>query len=68
MRAAGSRYADTLSVHVRFVCGTSGHINTVPATPFYSRLIIYDSEAWAEVRDATHPDEAGSLVIVGIGS
>jgi predicted dehydrogenase len=63
MRAAGSSYADTLSVHVRFVCGASGHINTVLATPFYSRFIIYGSEAWAEVRDATHPDEAGTSTL-----
>ena len=29
------------------------------ATPFYSRLTIFGSEGWAEVRDASHPDEAG---------
>jgi predicted dehydrogenase len=63
MREASSGYADTLSVHVRFVCGATGHINTILATPFYSRLIIYGSEAWAEVRDSTHPDEAGTSTL-----
>jgi hypothetical protein len=28
-------------------------------TPFYARLFIYASEAWAEVRNATQPDQAG---------
>jgi predicted dehydrogenase len=63
MRVASSGYADTLSVHVRFVCGASGHINTILATPFYSRLIIYGSDSWAEVRDVTHPDEAGTSTL-----
>ena len=58
-RMASSGYADTLSVHVRFASGATGHINTILATPFYSRFIIYGSDSWAEVRDATHPDEAG---------
>jgi predicted dehydrogenase len=31
----------------------------VLATPFHARLAIFGSEAWAEVRDASHPDEAG---------
>jgi predicted dehydrogenase len=63
MRMASSSYADTLSVQVRFVCGASGHINTILATPFYSRLIIYGSDAWAEVRDEAHPDEAGTSTL-----
>jgi predicted dehydrogenase len=58
-RIDNSGYADTVSVHVGFACKATGHFSTVLATPFYSRLAIFGSEGWAEVRDASHPDEAG---------
>ena len=51
-------YADTVSIHVGFSSKATGYISTVLATPFYSRLAIFGSEGWAEVRDASHPDEA----------
>ena len=44
-------YADTLSVHFAFASKATGYLNTVLATPFYSRLAIFGSEAWAEVRE-----------------
>jgi NIPSNAP len=37
----------------------TGYFSTVLATPFYSRLTIFGSEGWVEVRGASHPDEAG---------
>jgi predicted dehydrogenase len=58
-RVAFANSADVLSLQLRFACGATGYINTILATPFYARLIIYGSEAWAEVRNATHPDQAG---------
>lgn len=58
-RVAFTKSADVLSLQLRFVSGATGYINTVLATPFYSRLIIFGSEAWAEVRNATHPDQPG---------
>jgi predicted dehydrogenase len=56
-------YADTLSVHFAFASKATGYLNTVLATPFYSRLAIFGSEAWAEVRDSSHPDEAGASTL-----
>ena len=58
-RMSNTGYADTLSVHIGFASKATGYLNTVLATPFYSRLAIFGSEAWAEVRDSSHPDEAG---------
>ena len=58
-RAENTGYADTVSVHVGFASKATGYFSTVLATPFYSRLTIFGSEGWAEVRDASHPDEAG---------
>jgi predicted dehydrogenase len=62
-RMSNTGYADTLSVHFGFASKATGYLNTVLATPFYSRLAIFGSEAWAEVRDSSHPDEAGASTL-----
>jgi predicted dehydrogenase len=62
-RMSNTGYADTLSVHFGFASKATGYMNTVLATPFYSRLAIFGSEAWAEVRDSSHPDEAGASTL-----
>jgi hypothetical protein len=49
-RMAFAKSADVLSLQLRFACGATGNINTILATPFYARLIIYGSDAWAEVQ------------------
>jgi predicted dehydrogenase len=58
-RIENTGYADTVSVHVGFASKATGYFSTVLATPFYSRLAIFGSEGWAEVRDASHPDQSG---------
>jgi predicted dehydrogenase len=60
---AHTDYTDTLSVHVGFTSKATGYFSTVLATPFHSRLAIFGSEAWAEVRDASHPDEIGTSTL-----
>jgi predicted dehydrogenase len=62
-RMSNTGYADTLSVHFGFASKATGYLNTVLATPFYSRLAIFGSEGWAEVRDSSHPDEAGASTL-----
>lgn len=62
-RMAFAKSADVLSLQLRFACGATGYINTILATPFYARLIIYGSDAWAEMRNATHPDQAGPTTL-----
>jgi predicted dehydrogenase len=62
-RMSSRGYADTLSVHFGFASKATGYLNTVLATPFYSRLAMFGSEAWAEVRDSSHPDEAGASTL-----
>jgi predicted dehydrogenase len=62
-RMSNTGYADTLSVHFGFASKATGYLNTVLATPFYSRLAIFGSEGWAEVRDSAHPDEAGASTL-----
>ena len=58
-RVAFPTTGDVLSAHLRFACGATGYINTILATPFYSRLAIFGSEAHVEVRNETHPDQPG---------
>jgi predicted dehydrogenase len=62
-RVACANSADVLSLQLRFACGATGYINAILTTPFYARLIIYGSEAWAEVRNATHPDQRGPATL-----
>jgi predicted dehydrogenase len=62
-RTENTGYVDTLSVHVGFTSKATGYFSTVLATPFYSRLSIIGSEGWAEVRDTSHPDEAGPSML-----
>jgi predicted dehydrogenase len=62
-RMSNTGYPDTLSVHFGFASKATGYLNTVLATPFYSRLAIFGSDAWAEVRDSSHPDEAGATTL-----
>jgi len=50
---------DVVSVHLRFADGTTGHIAAVSATPFYGRLLVNGSLAWAEARDREHVDPGG---------
>jgi hypothetical protein len=47
----------------RLASEATGYPNTVLSTPFYSRLAIFGSEGWAEVRDSSHPDEAGASTL-----
>jgi predicted dehydrogenase len=58
-RVAFADSADVLSLQLRFVCGATGYTSSILATPFVARLIVYGSEGWAEVRNATHPDQVG---------
>jgi predicted dehydrogenase len=51
-RMSNTGYPDTLSVHFGFASAT-GYLNTVLATPFYSRLAIFGSDAWAKAGATT---------------
>jgi predicted dehydrogenase len=52
---------DVVSVHLRFADGTTGHIAAVSATPYYGRLLVNGSLAWAEARDRQHVDPGGPV-------
>jgi predicted dehydrogenase len=62
-RVAFPGNGDVLSAHIHFASGATGYLNTVLVTPFDSRLAVYGSEAWVEVRDSSHPDQPGSSIL-----
>lgn len=45
---------DTLSTHVEFSGGRTATLNALTHTPFFSRLAVFGSDGWAEVRDKAH--------------
>lgn len=54
---------DVLSVHLQFECGITASLSALSATPFYSRIAIFGSMAWMEMRDNDHPEESAGTQI-----
>ncbi|WP_088344528.1 MULTISPECIES: Gfo/Idh/MocA family oxidoreductase [Rhodomicrobium] len=50
---------DVLSVQCRFASGATGHLNAILVTPLYINFVVFGSDAWAELRNHTHPDTPG---------
>jgi predicted dehydrogenase len=47
---------DTLGVLAMFQSGAQALIGAVLATPYDGRFALYASDAWADIRDFSHPD------------
>lgn len=45
---------DTLTAQVKFDSGRTASLNAFTHTPFYSRLAIFGSKGWVEIRDKAH--------------
>lgn len=50
---------DVISIQIRFESGMLGYINSIIATPFFTRFHVFGSEGWAEIRDSNHPQQVG---------
>jgi predicted dehydrogenase len=50
---------DVLTAQLRFASGATGHLNAILVTPLYINFTVFGSEAWAELRNHTHPDTPG---------
>jgi predicted dehydrogenase len=62
-RVAYKATGDVISAHLRFNSGATGYFNAILVTPLYIKLIVFGSEAWAEVRNHTHPDTPGPTTL-----
>jgi predicted dehydrogenase len=54
---------DVLTVQLRFASGATGHLNAILVTPLYINFTVFGSEAWAELRNHTHPDTEGPATL-----
>ena len=63
-RVAYKDNGDVLSVHVRFASGATGYLNAILVTPLYISFTLFGSDAWAEIRNHTHPDTPGPTSLV----
>lgn len=50
---------DVLTVQFTFASGAYGTLNNVSASPFYGRLTVFGSKAWAESRARAHMQAGG---------
>jgi predicted dehydrogenase len=58
-RVAYPDNGDVASALIRFESGATAYLNAILVTPHYLCLTVFGSEAWVEVRNATHPDTPG---------
>jgi predicted dehydrogenase len=58
-RALGWPTGDVVSVQLRFEAGMTASLSAILKTPLFLRYHVFGSDAWAEVRNATHPDTPG---------
>ncbi|HEY0354532.1 MAG TPA: Gfo/Idh/MocA family oxidoreductase [Enterovirga sp.] len=63
-RVAYKQTGDVISVLMRFQSGATGYINAILVTPLYIGLTVFGSEAWAEIRNHTHPDTPGPTTLI----
>jgi predicted dehydrogenase len=63
-RVAYPETGDVVSALLRFESGATGYLNAILVTPHYLCLTVFGSEAWVEVRNATHPDTPGPSTLV----
>jgi predicted dehydrogenase len=62
-RVAYKETGDVISAHVRFKSGATGYLNAILVTPLYITFTVFGSDAWAEIRNHTHPDTPGPTTL-----
>ena len=62
-RVAYKETGDVISAHMRFASGATAYLNAILVTPLYITFTVFGSEAWAEIRNHTHPDTPGPTTL-----
>lgn len=52
---------DVVTVQLKFAAGMTATLSALLYTPHFIRLHVFGSDAWAEVRNDTHPDTPGGV-------
>jgi predicted dehydrogenase len=55
---------DTLGVLAMFRSGAQALIGAVLTTPYDGRFALYGTDAWADIRDFSHPDAPGGTALI----
>ena len=55
---------DIITIQFKFASGATGLMCNMATTPYYSRLSMFGTDAWLEVRDTAHPQMGGEAHIV----
>lgn len=58
-RVLGWPTGDVVTVQMRFEAGMTATLSAILKTPLFLRYHVFGSDAWAEVRNSTHPDTPG---------
>jgi len=57
---------DVVSAQLKFEAGMTATLSAILYTPHFIRLHVFGSDAWAEVRNDTHPDTPGGVATLAI--
>ncbi len=58
-RSLGWETGDLVTVQLRFEAGMTATMQAILNTPHFIRTHVFGTDAWAEVRNPTHPDTPG---------
>ncbi len=54
---------DTMSVHIRFRHGGTAYVSASLAMPFVSRVAVFGSKGWIDIRDKAHVEAPAGWVV-----
>lgn len=62
-RVLGWPTGDMVVAQISFEAGMTASLNAILATPHFMRYHVFGSQAWVEIRNATHPDTPGGTTM-----
>ncbi len=60
-RVLGWPTGDMVVAQIAFEAGMTASLSAILATPHFMRFHVFGSQAWVEIRNATHPDTPGGV-------
>jgi predicted dehydrogenase len=60
-RVLGWPTGDMVVAQIGFAAGMTASLSAILATPHFMRFHVFGSQAWVEIRNATHPDTPGGV-------
>jgi predicted dehydrogenase len=57
---------DTLSAHIRFANGGTAYVSASLGMPFISRISVFGSKGWIDIRDKAHVEKPEGWVVTSV--